>query len=233
MPRLIHYLAPKYTAIPEDLAIAAAPACQSELEQANLIRAGFRLPGTGVAYMVDAVRALRLLRGAHTYLEIGTEDKGNLAYVSTLLASDAMIIDIDMECRKKQEEKLRATIPATQTIHFVTGSSCDPASIETVRSILGARQLDAVFIDGNHSRNFVLADFNNYCQFLKKDGFVLIHDVYWEGDSSTFGSVPALDWIDRTYPVYVVSENRAIHRYLPFQSDSVTWGCFGITRLSW
>lgn len=54
-----------------------------------------------------------------------------------------MIIDMDMECRKKQEEKLRATIPPTQTIHFVTGSSCEPATIETVRAILGARQLDA------------------------------------------------------------------------------------------
>lgn len=232
MSRLIHKLAPRYTDIPGYLDAARAPATPEELAKANSIRAIFCKPGANAAYMADAVRAFRLLKGAGAYLEIGTEDKGNLAYVSSLLSSQALIIDMDIERSEAQQRKLIAAVPATQKLHFVTGSSFEKSTIEKVAAILGETRLDAIFIDGNHSRNIVLADFNNYAQFLKEDGLVFIHDVYWEGDRSTHGSVPALEWIDRTYPTYVVMEDRPVHRYLPFQFDTVTWGCFGITRLS-
>ena len=42
--------------------------------------------------------------------------------------------------------------------------------------------IDILIIDGDHSYDMVKADFNNYEKFVKKGGYIFIHDtISWEG----------------------------------------------------
>ena len=57
--------------------------------------------------------------------------------------------------------------------YFIFGDSTDPATIEQAK-FLGP--YDAVFIDGNHSPKYVMADWNNYGPMARIVGF---HDINW------------------------------------------------------
>jgi hypothetical protein len=60
---------------------------------------------------------------------------------------------------------------------------------------------------------------------------VLFHDVYWNGDETTFGTATALAQIDRFSPIHVVLGNDPVHRFLPWlgRQDTI-WGGVGILR---
>jgi cephalosporin hydroxylase len=233
--RLLKFVPEKFLHIPPELSIVQSAPTVEEIEQANSVRQMFLVEGDNLPYMMDIIRAFRLLYGFSYYLEIGTADKGNLAYASRILDERALIIDLDIVERREQTNKLKEYIKPNQKIESIVGNSTDDTVIKKVENILGGNKLDAIFIDGNHTASYVVSDFANYYQFLKDDGYIFFHDIYWQGDSQYLGTLPALIAIDKMYPVYaVVVDSFPIHRLLPYQWDiGETWGCVGIVRKSW
>src|SRR5215471_9954879 len=94
-----HYPAAALEQVPSRLRPAFDPASQDELAKAYQIRDPFLLPGDPRPYMNDVVRAMRLVKGARSYIEVGTYDKGCLAYVASLLHPEAVIVDVDLDAR--------------------------------------------------------------------------------------------------------------------------------------
>ncbi len=233
--RLLKFIPEKFLQVPNELSVVQAAPTVEEIEQAKSIRQKFLLKGASFPYMMDVIRAFRLITGCTSYLEIGTEDKGNLAYVSQLLDEKALIIDIDVVERKNQLEKLNNSIKPDQQLVSIVGSSTDEKVINQVREVLAGNKLDAVFIDGNHTSAYVMSDFANYYEFIKDDGYILFHDIYWQGDAQYQGTLQALIAIDKLYPVFaVVLDSLPVHRLLPYQWDSgEVWGCVGIVRKCW
>jgi len=217
-------------------------ATDAEMLSANDVRRSFLFPNQKeiiqneddqkLPYMEDAVRAFRLVRGAHAYAEIGTFDKGNLAYVSSLLADDAIIFDIDIESHPNQTEKLKGVIGANQRLVTIVGSSTDDQTFRKLTEALDGQPLDALFIDGNHLAEAVISDFAMYGRLVRHEGIVLFHDsLMARSNNNKPGVAKALNTIDRVAPIYLIQGTGIpVHRFLPTFRAEIHWGVFGAHR---
>jgi predicted O-methyltransferase YrrM len=223
---------PSYTnAVPDFLALVAGPATAAELRIADDVRSHFLFPDYPKPYMVDIVRAMRLLRRRRRYVEVGTYDKGSLAYVSTLLAPDALLVDVDIEACSDHTEKLKRFLQPGQRLVTIVGDSSSRTVLGQVREVLAPDGADAVFIDGNHTAEFAWADYVNFSEMLAPNGLMLFHDVYWRGTAECFGTSDALEWIDRVVPVHVIFADHPVHRFFPwFTKREEVWGGVGVIK---
>jgi|GEM_PF-1025727 len=225
LPRSFFVVDPRLDVV-QDLATA------DEIQNTTNSRAKFRVGDYGDPYLSDVLRAFRLLRGKKFYLEIGIFDRGNLAYVSSLLADDAVLIGIDVEDDPQRDAILRNSLKPGQTYHSVIASSRSPAAVDAVRAILCANRLDAVFIDGDHTAYGALSDYALYEEFVGNDGVFLFHDSVWEGDKIHKGVCDALDEISRVEPVYLVDGSNPVRRFCrPVWRDSL-WGVVAVVFAS-
>jgi predicted O-methyltransferase YrrM len=226
-----HY--PKsYTAsLPEWLASAHDPPSDHETRHSAAIRREFLFANDKPPFMTDVVRAMRLLAGRGRYVEVGTYDKGCLAYVSTILSADALLVDVDMTERPDHATKLSAFVRPSQRVKTILGDSAARDTIEQVKSALGPGGADAIFIDGNHTAAYAWADYSNYFELLAPGGLMLFHDIYWQGTPDTPGVSHAMEWISRVHAVYCVHGNDPLHRFFPvFDRAQPVWGGVGIIR---
>jgi len=202
-----------------------------EREDATSIRRQFLIPNDPDPYMIDVIRAMRLIRGARRYIEVGTYDKGCLAYVSTLLAADSLLIDVDFEARPEHTRRLSGFLGRKHRLATVLGDSTDRNTLLEAKKALGDELADAAFIDGNHVATFAWADYGNFLDLVKPGGLMFFHDLYWEGTADSYGVSKAMEWIDRVNPVYVVLGEHPVHRFFPMMEKNVTvWGGVGIIR---
>ncbi len=185
---------------------------------------------TDVGIFSDFVRAFRAVKGTKCYVEIGTYDKGNLAYVASLLDDSAMIIDVDIEAHEEQVEKLRRALKPHQTYHQVVGNSLLPETADRVRALIesGSAGADAVFIDGNHVAEAVITDYALYAPLVREGGLVMFHDIYWTGFDEYLGAGQAIEILDKVRPVFAVSGDRPISRYIPILRRGTVWGGIGV-----
>src|SRR5439155_22922822 len=121
---------------------AGAPPSAAELETATRIRGQFLFDGDQQPYMIDIVRAMRLIGDKRRYVEIGTYDKGCLAYVSTLLAPDALLVDVDVDARAEVTAKLRGFIRPTQQLVTIVGDSTSREALARAREAGGPAGAD-------------------------------------------------------------------------------------------
>ena len=226
-----HY-PPSYLQVPDYLEPVKPLPTPEELARAEDVRRPFVPEGTPMPYMVDVVRALRLLRGKERYVEVGTFDKGCLAYVASLLSPTATIIDVDMQENADGTERLKRLVGPGQRLVTVVGDSTSTVVLDKVRSALGGQKADAVFIDGNHAAPFCWADYCNYGELVAAGGFMFFHDIYWQGAPECFGVSQAAEWIDRMHPMHVVFADHPVHRFFPWLVKGAdVWGGVGILRM--
>lgn len=119
-------------ALPSVLQVVSAPAFPEELRLANEVRDRYLFPDAPRPYMTDIVRAFRLARGAARYVEVGTRDKGNLAWLSSFLAPDAHMIDVDLDQIESAKSRLTVEIKPTQTLSFIEGDSVADSTVVAV-----------------------------------------------------------------------------------------------------
>lgn len=210
------------------LQIAQPVATAAEIADTVAFRAKFRVGDYAEPYVSDVLRAFRLLRQKHFYLEIGIFDRGNLAYVASLLADDAVLIGVDVQDDEERDRLLRASLKPGQTYHSVIGSSRDPRVVAEVHALVGANRLDAMFIDGDHTAYGALSDYALYEDLISDDGVILFHDSVWEGDESYKGVCDALDEISRVEPIYMIDGSNPVRRFCrPVWRDSL-WGVVAV-----
>jgi predicted O-methyltransferase YrrM len=209
------------------MAICADTASSEELACAERLRHPFLIPGYPEPYMLDIVRAFRLLRGRRSYLEIGTFDRGNLAFTSTLLADDAVLIGVDTQDEQRRDALLSASLKPGQRYVSIVGDSRHRETVERVNAFLrssGLASLDAVFIDGNHIGSAVMSDYANFGGMVASGGIVMFHDSLWEGDTQFKGVADALAEIDKVDPIYLVPGEGPCHRFMRTMSREAQWG---------
>ena len=218
--------------VDQRLTVCQPLASSTEVQSVVALRSAFRVGDYPDPYVSDVIRAFRLLRGMSTYLEVGTFDRGNLAYVSSILADDACLIGIDVESDDARDQLLRKQLRTGQRYESVTGSSHSPETILKVKDLLNGRKLDAIFIDGDHTAYAVMADYASYEQLISPDGVVLFHDSVWEGDERFKGVADALAEIDKLDPVFLVDGVNPVRRFVrPLFRDPL-WGVVGVVFAS-
>jgi len=123
-------------------------------------------------------------RAPRLVVEIGTARGGMLYCFSQLAARDATLISIDLpgapNCggQTRTEREVFATFgPLTQTFHFIPEDSHLPSTRTQLEALLAGRRIDLLFIDGDHSYEGCLADFEMYHPFVAPDGLIAFHDI--------------------------------------------------------
>ena len=117
-------------------------------------------------------------------LEIGSAVGGNLFLFTQAAADNATVISIDLPDGKYGGGYPRWRIPlyrlftsGKQKLRLIRADSHDAAARECVRTILNGREIDFLFIDGDHSYDGVKQDFMMYGPLVKNGGMIALHDI--------------------------------------------------------
>lgn len=117
-------------------------------------------------------------------LEIGTACGGTLFLFTRLASPNAKIISIDLPPKmfkggyplwKKYFYKSFAS--QNQEINLLRADSHDVRTLDAVKEILKGKQLDFLFLDGDHSYEGVKKDFEMYAPLVKNGGVIALHDI--------------------------------------------------------
>jgi len=129
------------------------------------------------------VAEVSLLR-PRAMLEIGTANGGSLLAFTRACAPGAHVISIDLpggaygggypRWRRRLYEAFAAP---GQRLDLIRGDSHDAQTLARVRSLLGGRPLDFLFIDGDHSYEGVRSDFQLYGSLVRAGGLIALHDI--------------------------------------------------------
>lgn len=142
-----------------------------------------------------ALMALLSERRPARIVEIGTARGGTLLLLTRVASYDATIVSVDLPggpfgggYRRTHANLIRSFARDRQKIHLVRGNSHSASTVDRVRAILGG-QADCLFIDGDHTYDGVLADFEKYSPLVSADGLIAFHDIV-PGLPENVGGVP-------------------------------------------
>lgn len=117
-------------------------------------------------------------------IEIGTAKGGTLFLFSRLADSAATLLSIDLpggefgggypEWKTKLYQSFR--LPG-QTMHLLRADSGASHTMGRVKSILGEKLVDFLFIDGSHTYEGVKMDYESYSPLVRKGGIIAFHDI--------------------------------------------------------
>jgi len=168
---------------------------------ADLVRYGHRL-GNGVvaSYQIDSEITSFLDRisalEARVIVEIGTAKGGTLLLLARSADPRATLISIDLPDGSFGEGYpvwrtpvyRRFALP-TQTLTLIRADSHLESTRARVEAALAGRQIDLLFIDGDHSYEGVRSDFEDYAPLVRPGGLIAFHDIV-EGQPEAVGGVP-------------------------------------------
>ena len=123
-------------------------------------------------------------RKARTTLEIGTSRGGSLFILCRLAAPDGTIISVDMpgagygEAYTPAHARLFQIFPSKgQSLSLVKADSHHPGTRRRVEDLLNGKQVELLFIDGDHSYEGVKKDFEMYSPLVADGGMIAFHDI--------------------------------------------------------
>ena len=213
--------------VPCQLHCVDGPVSDLEVRTATAVRKRYAMEQWQDPYMVDVIRAFRLVEGASVYIEVGTRDKGNLAWIAHKLLPGATILDVDIDRFDEAEKKLRSELSEVD-YHCITGDGVAADTLAKIKNALKGRPTDAIFCDSSHLFDHALREFEPPFPLLRQGGVLMYHDCFWEGDDSHKGKAQAMQALDRFVPVYAVFMSEPVHRYLPRSNKTDVWGGISI-----
>jgi hypothetical protein len=111
------------------------------------------------------------------YLEIGCYAGGSACLM--LQRPNTNVISIDLGYPIDKEVVIQNTNKLNKHNNkytYIKGSSHNYDTISKLESELNGNKLDILFIDGDHSYNGVINDFNNYSKYVKDGGYIVFDD---------------------------------------------------------
>ena len=147
-----------------------------------------------------------------TVVEIGTSMGGTLYLWTRLARPDATIISVDLPGGQfgGGYSPLRTPIyrrfaRERQKLHLLRADSHEKATLEQVKALIGEAQIDFLFIDGDHTYEGVLKDWEMYSPLVRSGGLVVFHDVagnYGTTQVKRFWDGIKVDYLYREYMVH-------------------------------
>lgn len=104
-------------------------------------------------------------------LEIGTGQGVACLFYDELVGHSGLIITINLSDQIDMDVN-----DIKSEWHRLIMDSSTPEALAAVRDILGDRQVDFLFIDGEHSDDYFTRDYNNYWPLVRKRGVAAFHD---------------------------------------------------------
>lgn len=153
--------------------------------------------------LVEYARIVDKLR-PKTVLEIGTYRGGTLFIHSRLASANAILVSIDLPgslpgrvWRWMHTPIFNRFIKDDQRLHLLRANSHRRETLNMVSQFLNGRQLDLLFVDGDHSYTGVRTDFEMYAPLVRSGGIIAFHDIviqpppsdvarFWNGIKSSY-----------------------------------------------
>jgi len=107
-------------------------------------------------------------------VEIGIKEGGNLKVLSTHLDKNGKAIGID----PRQEIPWNMKDSDCHVYH-IARSSHEQETKDRLIEILDGQEIDVLFIDGDHSTEGMLQDYEDYSPLVRKGGIIAVHDIYY------------------------------------------------------
>ena len=107
--------------------------------------------------------------------EIGAGHGGSLYMWSRGVNSAKLIVSIDIEFLTGK--RLLESFKSDAEVHVLQANSHSENTVEQLQEILGGRKIDFLYIDGDHSYEGVIQDFEMYTPLVGEDGIVILDDV--------------------------------------------------------
>lgn len=123
--------------------------------------------------LTEIVRALR----PSTVCEIGAAGGGTAFMFAHAAAPDAVIVTIDLAFSSSRRAAVSRFAMPGQKMICLQADSQRAETLRTVVNHLGDRQLDFLFIDGDHSYSGVSTDFKLYSRLIRPGGIIAFHDI--------------------------------------------------------
>lgn len=124
-------------------------------------------------------------------MEIGTHRGGTLFVWSRIVPESGTLVSLDLPAHADDAHTtvpaLEKLIPAGQKCTFLREDSHLPATLEKAKAALGGKQVDFLFIDGDHSYEGVKLDFEMYSPLVRKGGLIAFHDIAPNPEVSEYG----------------------------------------------
>jgi predicted O-methyltransferase YrrM len=119
-----------------------------------------------------------------TIIEIGTARGGTLVLFTRIASPDAVIVSVDLPSGQFgggypswRERYYHSLATNHQKVVLFRRDSHDPATLRDVKASLGGRQVDFLFIDGDHTYEGVKSDFEAYKSLVRPGGIIAFHDI--------------------------------------------------------
>jgi cephalosporin hydroxylase len=109
--------------------------------------------------------------------EIGTALGGTLFLLAQVSSLNALLLSVDLEISRGRSLAIARFAAPKQRVVSIRGDSHAPETVRRVREKLAGKQLDLLFIDGDHSYEGVKADFVNYGPMVRPGGIIAFHDI--------------------------------------------------------
>lgn len=113
-------------------------------------------------------------------VEIGTALGGTFYIWCQAAAEDALLVSLDLPhtfYSPNRRDFYGRFARAGQTTKFLPGDSHLPQALEALKAALGGREIDFLFIDGDHSDKGVRQDFDTFSPLVRKGGVIAFHDI--------------------------------------------------------
>ena len=159
--------------------------------------AGVRIRPMQVESELRALLELLAAESPGSILEIGTGGGGTLFLFAAVAQPDAVLVSIDAAANvfggrrtfKRRAPLYRALGRPDQRVVFFGADSHSADTRRQIESAFDGDGIDFLFIDGDHSREGVEADFRMYSPLVRKGGLVAFHDIV-PGPAEFVGGVP-------------------------------------------
>lgn len=115
-----------------------------------------------------------------TVCEIGTALGGTFYIWCQAAADDALLISLDlphMFYSPNRRDFYGEFAKGRQRTKFLPGDSHRPEALAALREALEGREIDYLFIDGDHSDAGVRQDFATFSPLVRKGGVIAFHDI--------------------------------------------------------
>ncbi len=133
---------------------------------------------------LQAFASMAIASNPKVVVEIGPGQGGTLFVLSRVASPEAMLVTMDLPARilgmghpSWLDELFREFPRGTQRLHIIRGDTHEIATFEGLKRVLGSRQIDLLFIDGDHSYDGVKKDFEMYSPLVSPIGMIAFHDI--------------------------------------------------------
>ena len=110
-------------------------------------------------------------------IQVGLGHFGSTQFCLSLICD--LVVTVEYDIKNIANYADRELLYNQNNEIFIFGDSTDS---ETIKSVSNFGEFDCVFIDGNHSYEYVEKDHWNYSKLVKTGGIVAFHDAFLDGD---------------------------------------------------